>query len=162
MPGAAARPDGAPPAAPAPDSLAALYRDRGVAAWLLRLHGVFFAHGADLVDALGEARPAPGPGPEAYRTADGWARPGVGDCVASAGTILADLERLGWITRGAYAPTRQQQFFGIGGSWAQDRNGLTAYLPAYGWCPSQIASVRATVWAWAQGDQPRGPDGAQL
>lgn len=67
---------------------------------LLRLINRGSFHGDELVHA--------------YGTPDGD-KPGLGDNVYHAEQALRDAESRGWITRGLYAPSRSQRFFGLSG-----------------------------------------------
>lgn len=49
------------------------------------------------------------------------------DNVARADSMLAALERLGWAERSVFAPSREQQFFGVGGSFKIDAPSVKAH-----------------------------------
>lgn len=77
---------------------------RKISAFLVNLWMRDIAHANDLVEMLG-----------APYTVDGVRYPGAMDNVALAERVLHALERGGWIARGAFEPTREQAFFGVGG-----------------------------------------------
>jgi hypothetical protein len=97
------------------------YRGDVFEAWLDRLYERGFAHGSELVEALGAA--------------------GMTDNVRAAEELLVVALGVGWIERGRFDPSRDQRFFGAAGRLdvAPD------HLPAYHYAPAHMGQIGIRV-----------------
>lgn len=95
--------------------------------WLQRCAWTTFAHGAELVEALGS--PSNG-------------KPGMPDNVYAAEQCLKAALEAGLIVQGQQSPTRAQRFFGVGGVWLDSKAGLRhAGVTTYGYAPGPNMSL---------------------
>jgi hypothetical protein len=115
----------------APKALATYGNPAAAWAWLDRCHNTTFAHGSELVLALG----TPGKG-----------KSGISDNGYYAEQILLAFESLGWIRRtGPATPSKEQRFFGVGGLSNASKSSspiVFGFEPVRG-CPEKLAWIRA-------------------
>lgn len=119
-------------------SILRYYRPKATKIWLQELQGHGARHGSRLTDILSDPQTYPKLG-------------GDPDSSYSTDRILSELETAGWIAKqGNPCPSRQQQFFGHGGSWPTQKR--APIYPAYFmWSPGPNAQ---DAWNWLKEEEP--------